>query len=308
MSACKKSGNPRCSVITEQSTLRSKTQSKLPVKLAKNTSKKPSKTKAFSIARSTGRKWTLQEEIRLLALFIAIGPDWSKASEYLENRQPSMIKCKLNNMLRYALVGANDRIDDVGRFTKHMVTEIKSKNYTLLQYHSQHLSKLPLEKIEPFLREELDIILPQLESQVKRGHADSCTSTNKSGQKTAYLQSLPFSIPQQLQPMPVSDYNDAPTSQSPYFSWFNNALSYPPSRPDIIMQWKPLPYDSRNLCQPSLSESSFMLFPPGLEAPPPPCPIVSSSNTHSTPISAYPSLDPPYSNEICGYSLRAPVS
>ncbi|ESU37602.1 Hypothetical protein DHA2_152655 [Giardia duodenalis] len=312
MSACKKSGKPRCSAIKEQSAprskIRSKSSSKLSAKPARDTIKKSPKAKALSVAQPTGRKWTLQEEIRLLALFIAVGPDWSKISEHLDNRQPSTIKCKLNNMLRYALMGASDRIDDVGRFTKHIANEIKSKNYTLLQYHSQHLSKIPLEKIEPFLRRELNIILPQLESQAKREHVDSCILTNKSEQKTTYLQPLPFSAPQQLQPMPVSDYSDAPTPQPPYSSWFNNVFPYPSSCSDSLVQWKPLPCDSRGSCQLSLSESSFRLFPPGLEAPPLLHPIASSSNAHSTPVSAFPSLDPPYNNEICGYSLRVPIN
>lgn len=146
MGAHERPCKPRHSGPKEQSNLKITSLSKL----TKNTIKKSGSEKISSVARqSTGRKWTLQEEIRLLALFVAVGPDWPKISEYFEDRQPSTIKCKLNNMLRYALVGTNDRVDDVGRFTKRIANEIKSKSCTLFQYHSQYLSKLPLTKMEP---------------------------------------------------------------------------------------------------------------------------------------------------------------
>lgn len=305
MGARERPCKPRHSGPKEQSNLKITSLSKL----TKNTIKKSGSEKISSMARqSTGRKWTLQEEIRLLALFVVVGPDWPKISEYFEDRQPSTIKCKLNNMLRYALVGTNDRVDDVGRFTKRIANEIKSKSCTLFQYHSQYLSKLPLTKMEPFIRKELDTILPQLELQAKAESSNHHMAADKNKQK-AMCSCLPSATAlQQFQPVSAMDYSDLPLPQGFNPSWFNSVFPCPPSRTEPITQWKSFPYDPRCLSQPSLTESPFKLLPPGIGTPPPFYPPAPLNGSRSTPLSALSSIDPPYSNEVCGYSLRIPVS
>lgn len=296
----------------EQEISESRAQSNTQPKSIRRTIKKSKRTKTSSMVRqSMGKKWTLQEEVRLLALFVAVGPDWGKISSYLEDRQPSTIKCKLNNMLRYALVGANDRVDDVGKFTKRIASEIKSKSYTLFQYHSQHLSKLPLAKMEPFLRNELDVILPQIKSQMRREAAERRVAANNARENTkSTVYQLPQSVPtpQQSQSALASDYSDVPLPQSIAQPLFNVTFPYHSVHPEPAIQWRPLPYDYRSLYQSSLSETPLKMLQPGIEHlstlyPPP-----STGGLRSTPLSAFSSLDPPYNNEICGYSLKVPIS
>lgn len=308
MGTRKRSCKSSCQSSAEQNTIRSTTLSDEKHKSTRKAIKKSGRTKTSSMARqSMGKKWTLQEETRLLALFIAIGPDWSKISNYLEDRQPSTIKCKLNNMLRYALVGANDRIDDVGKFTKRIASEIKSKSYTLFQYHSQHLSKLPLAKIEPFLREELNVILPQIKSQLKREAAERRVATNNVRKNTeipnVYQSSQLFPTSQHLQSMSTSDSGNLPLPPNIHQPLFNATFPYHHTCSDPTIQWRPFSYDHRSFYQPSLSETPFK-FQSGMEQLSPFYPPFPINGIRSTPMSALSSLDPPYNNEICGYSLK----